>query len=173
MYRPIPADWLSPWGDKQEGQLYWRPMKWKAVWFILNLLSIAAPKKKGESKIELLLQLEIWEIAFAGGGEQWILLLESYTITVTLTKVASGHDAHSQQVGCRKRRRLPCGSPWRFRPSFMKIARRMRAEQSEGGRYHCIKTGLYLTSAGHIRSCGRLHKRTPNTSDSQHTEPET
>ena len=72
MYRPIPADWLSPWGDKQEGQLYWRHMKWKPVLFILNLLSIAAlkGKERGKVKIELLLQLEIWEIAFAGGGEQ-------------------------------------------------------------------------------------------------------
>jgi hypothetical protein len=55
------------------------------------------------------------------GGEQWILLLESYTIT--MTKVASGHAAHSQHVSCKKGkwRKLLCEGLGNFDHPIWKV----------------------------------------------------
>ncbi len=101
MYRPIPADWLSPWGDRQGGQFTedtWSGKLFHFIWICIALQF--SRKEKGESKIELLLQLENLVNLICWGGEQWILLLGSCTIT--MTKVASGHAAHSQHVDCKK-----------------------------------------------------------------------
>ena len=82
MYRLIPAHWLSPWEDKQEGQIYWRPMKWKAALFIWTCLALQPLKiKRGNKnkKWSCCFNWKFGELHFVKKGEQWILLLESYT----------------------------------------------------------------------------------------------
>ena len=138
MYRPIPADWLSPWGDKQEGQLTEDTWSGKLFYFIWICLALQFSRKvKGGSKMELLLQLEIWEIAFAGEGNS-----ESYFLSLIQSQwprqQADMLLTHNMLVAKRKWRKF-VWRPWRFRPSFVESAKWMCTKRSERGRYHCIR----------------------------------
>ena len=171
MYRPIPADWLSPWWDKQEGQLTEDAWSGKLFGFIWICLALQFSRKvKGESKNRTAASIGNLVNCICWGGKQWILLLESYTLT--MTKVASRHVARSQHVGCeRKWGKLNEGlgdfdhPVWKVQSEYVPNGLR------EGGITAPDRppSDLHWTHSLLLE----VVQRNRNVSDSQHKEPET
>ena len=139
MYRPIPADWLSPWWDKQEGQLTedtWSGKLFGFIWICLALQFLR--KVKGESKNRT---------AASIGNFGKLHLLGRETVNPTSWVLYTYNDQGSKQTCCslttcwlrKKMKKIIRWRPWRFRPSCVKSAKWICTKRSEGGRYHCTR----------------------------------